>query len=38
MVEYRKYFDFIAKINAEYSQEMAVSREKNRLLSDYGSL
>ena len=28
-VEYRQPFDFIAKTNAEYSQKMAVSREKN---------
>ena len=28
-VEYRQPFDVIAKINAEYAQKMAVSREKN---------
>jgi hypothetical protein len=28
-VEYRQPFDFIAKINHEYTQKMAVSREKN---------
>jgi hypothetical protein len=28
-VEYRQQFDFIAKINNEYKQKMAVSREKN---------
>ena len=27
--EYRQPFDIIAKINAEYAQKMAVSREKN---------
>src|SRR5450631_2426002 len=27
-VEYRQPFDFIAKTNAEYTQKMAVSREK----------
>ena len=28
-VEYRQPFDFIAKTNAEYTQKMAVSCEKN---------
>ena len=28
-VEYRQPFDFIAKTNEEYTQKMAVSREKN---------